>query len=78
MPIYEFVCDKCGHQFEQLFASMQQRSLPSCPKCQGPTKKQISAFAAHSTGHEGPCGQARSACAMSPNGDCSSGGCPFT
>lgn len=32
MPTYEYVCDSCGHQFEQ-FQSMKARSLRKCPKC---------------------------------------------
>ncbi|MBI5387717.1 MAG: zinc ribbon domain-containing protein [Verrucomicrobia bacterium] len=31
MPTYEYVCDKCGHQFE-VFQSMSERTLTVCPK----------------------------------------------
>ena len=34
MPIYEFRCQQCDNTFEKLFASIQQKSSPSCPKCE--------------------------------------------
>jgi putative FmdB family regulatory protein len=49
MPTYEYVCEKCGHEFE-LFQSMSASPLKICPKdaCarkkwgRGPVKKKIS------------------------------------
>jgi putative FmdB family regulatory protein len=32
MPTYEYVCDNCGHQFEQ-FQSITASPLRKCPKC---------------------------------------------
>jgi putative FmdB family regulatory protein len=32
MPTYEYVCPKCGHEFE-LFQSMRDEPLKKCPKC---------------------------------------------
>src|SRR3954468_21166878 len=32
MPTYEYVCTKCGHEFEQ-FQSMRDEALKKCPKC---------------------------------------------
>ncbi|MEO5957956.1 MAG: FmdB family zinc ribbon protein [Opitutaceae bacterium] len=32
MPTYEYVCQKCGHEFEQ-FQSMKDEPLKKCPKC---------------------------------------------
>ena len=31
MPTYEYVCEKCGHQFEK-FQSMADKPLTTCPK----------------------------------------------
>ena len=31
MPTYEYICDKCGHQFEQ-FQSISAEPLTVCPK----------------------------------------------
>jgi len=52
MPTYEYVCQKCGHQFEK-FQSMNDKPLTTCPKelCKlktwgkGKVKKAISAGA---------------------------------
>ncbi|MEW6238212.1 MAG: zinc ribbon domain-containing protein [Candidatus Omnitrophota bacterium] len=32
MPTYEYVCDKCGHEFE-LFQSMKDEPIKKCPEC---------------------------------------------
>ncbi len=32
MPTYEYKCDKCGHQFEQM-QGITAKSLRKCPKC---------------------------------------------
>jgi len=32
MPTYEYVCKKCGHEFEQ-FQNMNDEHLKTCPKC---------------------------------------------
>jgi putative FmdB family regulatory protein len=43
MPMFEYRCQSCGHQFEQL---TRAGLVPSCPKCQGEQlEKQLSVFA---------------------------------
>ncbi|HEX4131357.1 MAG TPA: FmdB family zinc ribbon protein [Pirellulales bacterium] len=32
MPTYDYVCDACGHEFEQ-FQSIKDDALTKCPKC---------------------------------------------
>ena len=32
MPIYEYACRGCGHEFEQL---VRTGDTPACPSCQG-------------------------------------------
>lgn len=32
MPTYEYVCDKCSHEFE-MFQSMKDEPIHVCPKC---------------------------------------------
>ena len=34
MPTYEYLCKKCGHQFEY-FQAMTDEPLSKCPKCKG-------------------------------------------
>ena len=38
MPTYEYVCDKCGHQFEKV-QSMTDPALQRCPKDVCPQKR---------------------------------------
>ncbi len=37
MPTYEYICEKCGYEFEQ-FQSITARTLRICPKC---SKRQL-------------------------------------
>ena len=44
MPVYEYVCADCQHEFEELVMSSSEE-VP-CPKCNGPhTNKLLSRFA---------------------------------
>lgn len=38
MPTYEYVCEKCGHQFEK-FQPMAAKALATCPEDVCPQKK---------------------------------------
>jgi putative FmdB family regulatory protein len=40
MPTYDYVCSKCGHQFE-LFQSIKENPKRTCPKCKGRLKRLI-------------------------------------
>ncbi len=41
MPLYEYKCTKCGHEFEAL-QKAKDKPLEVCPKCGGPLRKLIS------------------------------------
>ena len=41
MPIYEYRCKKCNHQFE-VFQKLNEENLKNCPRCGGPLQKVIS------------------------------------
>jgi putative FmdB family regulatory protein len=48
MPIYEYECRGCGHQFEML---VLKDTVPKCPKCRGKSLEQLlSGFAVSSEG----------------------------
>jgi len=49
MPIFEYVCEDCGHKFEKL---MKRDQAPgACPSCgQSHLATALSTFAAHSNG----------------------------
>ncbi|MBI5186554.1 MAG: zinc ribbon domain-containing protein [Nitrospinae bacterium] len=72
MPIYEFVCESCGHPFEAIVPNFS--STAPCPSCKGrEVKKQLSVFAAHTNpGGEAPC--QTPACGYK-SGACGSGMC---
>ena len=59
MPIFEYSCSKCGHEFETL---VRASSTPDCPNCHSTElEKKLSVFAtANSTSEAaaapGPCG----------------------
>jgi putative FmdB family regulatory protein len=40
MPTYEYVCSKCGHEFEK-FQSMRDEPLRTCPKCKKAALKRL-------------------------------------
>ncbi len=63
MPIYEYTCKQCGHQFEELVRADEQ---PACPACgQRRLERQWSVPAAH-VAQSGPKGcPAGGACSMS-------------
>ncbi|WP_162658563.1 FmdB family zinc ribbon protein [Tuwongella immobilis] len=33
MPLYEYTCRDCGHEFEQLIQDSSEESQLQCPKC---------------------------------------------
>lgn len=41
MPIYEYVCQKCGHHLE-VMQKMSDKPLTRCPECRGKLEKVIS------------------------------------
>ena len=42
MPIYEYQCEACGHQFEEM-RRITDETTPSCPQCgSDETKKRVS------------------------------------
>ncbi|MAZ12004.1 MAG: hypothetical protein CMO71_04230 [Verrucomicrobiales bacterium] len=40
MPTYEYVCEKCDHEFE-IFQSIKADPLKDCPKCKGKVRRMI-------------------------------------
>ena len=67
MPIYEYVCRGCGHQFEHLVRGDEKPACPACGKRR--LDKQFSVVAAHTSG-------AQSSCAVGDAGACDASTCP--
>lgn len=42
MPTYDYLCTKCGHQFEEI-QKMSDPVLTKCPECKGKLKRLIGA-----------------------------------
>ena len=40
MPTYEYVCDACGHKFDE-FQSFKDEALKTCPKCHADTLRRL-------------------------------------
>jgi len=70
MPIYEYVCHDCGHEFEMLVRSEER---PACPSC-GRKKltKRLSVPAAHVAASPADACPVRESC---PSQNCSGRGC---
>lgn len=72
MPIYEYACTDCGHEFEAL---VRCDTKPECPRCHSTQlDKLLSVFATTNTSERaapalpGPCG----ACPNAAGGYCTS------
>jgi putative FmdB family regulatory protein len=51
MPIFEYLCDDCGTQFEKLVRGSAQAEAVACPSCgQDHVKTQFSTFAPRANG----------------------------
>lgn len=61
MPLYDYLCEKCGKKFEDFRTIAERRQAP-CPICGKPAEKQISSFFTSSNsapkGGGGNCGNA--------------------
>jgi putative FmdB family regulatory protein len=44
MPIYEYRCTACGHEFEKI-QRVSERAIRSCPECKGKVEKLVSVSA---------------------------------
>jgi putative FmdB family regulatory protein len=70
MPLYEFSCNACGREFEELFRSMTERRTMQCPKCKSrDVRKRFSTFAM-SGGDPGKGRGSGGGCATCSSGSC--------
>jgi len=74
VPIYEYRCAPCGHDFEQLIRSASETA--HCPRCgAAEVAKQFSVPAAAQTGAGGSAGLLPVCGDPSPSFGCGGGGC---
>jgi putative FmdB family regulatory protein len=65
MPLFEYVCKKCGHRFEALVYGSEQ---PACPMCRSLELEPVfSTFATSSSGRGG-------GASLAPGAGCGTGG----
>ncbi len=74
MPIYEYACPACGHQFEELARSADADRM-KCPKCQTKAERKLSVFSAAVASQRGS-DSAPSNCPTCPAG--ANGSCPYS
>ncbi len=73
MPIYEFACAKCSHQFEEL-VSLSGSTVVACPDCGGTSvEKLLSTF--QRVRVKGGAPAMAAAPSMGGGGGCCGGGC---
>jgi putative FmdB family regulatory protein len=70
MPIYEYACRSCEHQFEELVSSYG--TLVACPQCtSGDVSQLLSTFSSRTVGGDQPAPRATGG----GGGGCCGGGC---
>lgn len=66
MPIYEYQCNRCGKEFEQLVFSSDREEKFVCPSCgEKDTSRVLSCFSQGSARNGGGAGGRASSCAPS-------------
>jgi len=70
MPLFEYVCDKCGKEFEELVRSPDEKVC--CPSCKSSkVEKKMSVFA-HKSGEKFRSSSSSSSCSSCTASSCSS------
>jgi len=74
MPIYEFHCEKCAADFDQLFRTMEANPKARCPRCGGAkTQRKLSLFGmsvGKSRGEPARAASGRSGCSSCARSSC--------
>lgn len=68
MPIYEFICNECKYDFEELVRGISAISEVTCPACGSPmVEKKVSLFASRIVGGAFTGGETlKSSCGIRP------------
>lgn len=61
MPLYEYKCTKCGHEFEEL-VSFANADKVKCEECGGKTERLASCFASANPSSGGSGGSSAPSC----------------
>jgi putative FmdB family regulatory protein len=49
MPLYEYVCEKCGAVFDAI-VRITEKDETTCPECGAPAERQLSSFSVRGGG----------------------------
>ena len=73
MPMYDFHCSACGHEFEQITAS--DEASPQCPACSSDKTQRLLSTPLHKTNPMPfKVGPVRPTVPSGPQGGCAGGG----
>ena len=76
MPIYEFTCNKCKENFEELIYRSDEKVI--CPKCKGENIEKLISKSRHLTSNSsapiGSSNTSSSGCSSCAGGNCSTCG----
>ena len=72
MPIYEYTCTTCQNRFERLRPMSQMDDEAPCPDCGSESQRQLSVFAAFTSGGDG---EVSAVAGGGGCGGCGPGGC---
>ncbi len=73
MPIYEYKCTECNHEFEELIRNKEAKI--NCPKCKTTDVRKKMSKVTSVINNSSPC--ERGSCPVPQGSDCSSGCCPM-
>lgn len=74
MPIYEYVCKKCGKEFEKMQSITNDDRVTECPACKSEAERKVSVTSYHLTGSGFYNTDKKSAAPSCPTGSCCAGG----
>jgi putative FmdB family regulatory protein len=67
MPIYEYRCESCGHEFERLARSADRDAARGCPDCStGTVTRKLSTFGTRVAGGADPAPSTGGGCGCTP------------
>ncbi|MCB9849076.1 MAG: zinc ribbon domain-containing protein [Phycisphaerales bacterium] len=75
MPIYEYRCERCGHEFEKMECMDRRDSAGPCPVCgRDAVQRTVSTFTAKAGGQQETAPAHHSCCGRCGSGGCKGGG----
>ncbi len=74
MPIYEYHCSSCGHDFEKMESITKESRVSICPKCSKEAERKISVTSYQLTGSGFYNTDKKSSAPACQSGSCCSGG----